>query len=297
MQINSNSLAAMYRGFKATFQGTFDDTPSQLDKIATTVPSTTAIEDYGWMGAMPGMREWVGDRVIHNLSMHTYTIKNKPFELTVGVDRDKIEDDQLGIFTPMMASMGYEARVHPDKLAYGLLAKGFETPCYDGQYYFDTDHPVVGADGTVVSVSNMQAGAGNPWFLIDASRPLKPIIYQDRKKPRFVALNREEDANVFLRKEYLYGVDMRGNVGFSLWQLAFGSKADLTPENFEAAMAAMGAFAKDGGEPLGIRPTVLMVGASNLAAAKKIIEAQLIKGGESNINYKAVDLLHVSWLK
>lgn len=297
MQINEGTLSAMYRGFKTTFQGAFNEAPSQLDKIATTVPSSTAIEDYGWMGAIPGMREWVGDRVIHNLSLHTYTIKNKPFELTVGVDRDKIEDEQLGIYTPMIAQMGYEARIHPDKLAYGLLARGFETPCYDGQYFFDTDHPVVGEDGKVVSVSNMQSGSGNPWFLIDNSRPLRPIIWQDRKKPSFVALNQERDANVFLRKEYLYGVDMRGNVGFSLWQMAFGSKAELTADNFEAAMAAMGALTKDGGEPLGIRPGLLLVGSSNLAAAKKIIEAQLIKGGESNINYRAVDLLQVGWLK
>ena len=43
-----------------------------------------------------------------------------------------------------------------------------------------------------------------------------------------------------------------------------------------------------GGELLGIRPGLLLVGSSNLTAAKKIIEAQLIKGGESNINYRAV---------
>ena len=297
MQINSNTLAAMYRGFKTTFQGAFDGAPSELAKLAMTVPSSTSIEDYGWMGAIPGMREWVGDRVVHHLSLHSYSITNLPFELTVGVDRDQIEDDQLGIFTPMMAAMGYEAKVQPGKLAYGLLAKGFETTCYDGQYFFDTDHPVIGADGAVSSVSNVQAGAGNPWFLIDASRPLKPVIYQDRKKPNFISLNREEDTNVFLRKEYIYGVDMRGNVGFSLWQLAFGSKAELTAANFEAALQAMGAFTKDGGEPLGVRPTVLMVGASNLAAAKKIIEAQLINGGDSNTNYQAVDLLQSNWLK
>ena len=70
-----------------------------------------------------------------------------------------------------------------------------------------------------------------------------------------------------------------------------------TAANFEAALQAMGAFTKDGGEPLGVRPTVLMVGASNLAAAKKIIEAQLINGGDSNTNYKAVDLLQSNWLK
>ncbi len=297
MIINSNSLAAMYRGFKATFQNAFDQQPSQLEKIATVVPSSTAIEDYGWMGSLPGMREWVGDRVIHNLGMHSYTIKNKDFELTVGVGRNKIEDDQLGIFAPMFKMLGYEAAIHPDKLAYGLLAKGFETRCYDGQYFFDSDHPVLDANGEEQSVSNMQAGSGNPWFLIDDSRPLKPVIYQDRKKPKFVALNKDDDANVFLRNEYLYGVDSRGNAGFSLWQLAFGSRAALTAENFEAAIQAMGAFTRDGGDPLGVRPTTLVVGASNLAAAKKIVEAQLINGGDSNVNYKAVDLLHVSWLK
>lgn len=296
MLINANTLSAMYRGFKTTFQNAYDAAPVMLDKIATTVPSSTAIEDYGWMGAIPGMREWVGDRVIHNLSMHTYAIKNKSFELTMGVDRDKIEDDQLGIFTPMAAQMGHEARVQPDKLVWGLLAKGFETLCYDGQNFFDPDHPVLGEDGKPYSVSNMQAGTGNPWFLIDGSRPIKPIIWQNRKAPRFTALNREEDANVFMRKEYLYGVDMRGNAGFSLWQMAFGSKAELTAANFEAAQQAMMSVKKDGGEPLGIRPTLMLVGSSNLAAAKKVIEAQLINGGDSNINYKAVDLLAVPWL-
>lgn len=296
MLINANTLSAMYRGFKTTFQNAYDAAPVMLDKIATTVPSSTAIEDYGWMGAIPGMREWVGDRVIHNLSMHTYAIKNKSFELTMGVDRDKIEDDQLGIFTPMAAQMGHEARVQPDKLVWGLLAKGFETLCYDGQNFFDPDHPVLGEDGKPYSVSNMQAGGGNPWFLIDGSRPIKPIIWQNRKAPRFTALNREEDANVFMRKEYLYGVDMRGNAGFSLWQMAFGSKAELNAANFEAAQQAMMSVKKDGGEPLGIRPTLMLVGSSNLAAAKKVIEAQLINGGDSNINYKAVDLLAVPWL-
>lgn len=296
MLINANSLAAMFRGFKTNFQNAFDAAPVMLDKIATTVPSATAIEDYGWMGAIPGMREWVGDRVIHNLSMHTYSIKNKSFELTMGVDRDKIEDDQLGIFGPMAAQMGYEAKVHPDKIVWGLLAKGFETPCYDGQNFFDPDHPVLGEDGKPYSASNMQDGTGNPWFLIDGSRPVKPLIWQSRKRPRFTALNREEDANVFLRKEYLYGVDMRGNAGFSLWQMAYASRAELNAANFEAAQQAMMSLKKDGGEPLGIKPTLMLVGSSNLAAAKKVIEAQMINGGDSNINYKAVDLLAVPWL-
>lgn len=296
MIINASNIAGATRGFKATFQRGFDSVTPMYGQVATTVPSSTLIEDYGWLGQIPGMREWIGDRMIHNLSQHDYSIRNKSFELTVGVDRDRFEDDQYGIFSPMMESLGYEARIHPDKLVFALLSAGFATACYDGQYFFDSDHPVLNASGVAESVSNYQSGSGNAWFLLDTRRPLKPIIFQDRKKPNFVLLNQETDQNVFMSKKFLYGVDSRCNVGFGFWQMAFGSKATLDATNFEAAYDAMGAFRKDGGDPLGISPNLLVVGPSNYSKAKKIIEAQLINGGDSNTNYKAVDLLKVPWL-
>ncbi len=296
MLINSTNMAGMYRGFKTVFQRGFDNAESQWQQVATRVPSTTLIEDYGWIGQIPGMREWVGDRQINNLSMHEYAIKNKSFELTVGVDRDRIEDDQYGIYAPMMENMGFESRIHPDKLVFALLTAGFATACYDGQYFFDADHPVLDAEGNATSVSNFQSGSNSPWFLLDTRRPLKPIIFQDRKAPNFVLLNQERDENVFMRKTFLYGVDSRCNVGFGFWQMAFGSKATLDATNFEAAYDAMGAFKKDRGEPLGVVPNLLVVGPSNYSKAKKIIEAQLINGGDSNTNYKAVDLLKAPWL-
>lgn len=296
MIINGNNLAILQRGFKAAFQRGFDNVSSQWNQVATRVPSTTLIEDYGWIGEIPGMREWGGDRQINNLSMHDYSIRNKSFELTVGVDRDRIDDDQYGIYSPMMENMGFEARIHPDKLVFALMAAGFTTPCYDGQYFFDSDHPVLDDKGNVTSVSNYQSGAGKPWFLLDTRRPLKPIIFQDRKAANFVLLNQERDENVFMRKTFLYGVDSRCNVGFGFWQMAYGSEADLDATNFEAAFDAMGAFKKDHGEPLGVTPNLLVVGPSNYSKAKKIIEAQLINGGDTNTNYKAVDLLKVPWL-
>jgi len=296
MIINSGNIASATRGFKAVFQRGFDSIQPMYAQVATTVPSTTLIEDYGWIGQIPGMREWVGDRQINNLSMHDYSIRNKSFELTVGVDRDRFEDDQYGIFSPMMESLGYEARIHPDKLVFALLADGFASLCFDGQYFFDTDHPVLDSAGIATSVSNYQSGSGNPWFLLDTRRPLKPIIFQDRKKPNFVMLNRETDENVFMSKKFLYGVDSRCNVGFGFWQMAYGSKATLDAGNFETCYDAMGAFKKDLGEPLGITPNLLVVGPSNYSAAKKVIEAQFLAAGASNTNYKAVDLLKVPWL-
>jgi len=58
------------------------------------------------------------------------------------------------------------------------------------------------------------------WYLVAANRAIKPIIFQQRQAPRFVYKNSETDENVFFRKEFIYGVDTRDNVGFSLWFLA-----------------------------------------------------------------------------
>lgn len=296
MIINSANLAILFRAFNAAFQAGFTRAPSQWQKVATRVPSSTSIEDYGWLGQIPGMREWIGDRQINNIGQYDYSIKNKKFESTVAVSRDKVDDDQYGIYAPMFEMLGQNAMEHPDILVFGLLALGFASPCYDKQYYFDTDHPVIQADGTIASVSNYQAGAGAPWFLLDTRRPLKPIIFQDRKSANLVALDKETDGNVFMKNQLIYGVDSRCNVGFGFWQMAFGSKATLDATNFEAAYDAMGAFKGDQGKPLGVAPNMLVVGPSNASKGRKIVQAQLINGGESNTNFNRVELLEVPWL-
>jgi phage major head subunit gpT-like protein len=296
MDINATNLQALYRAFNTAFQGGFAGVSPMWQRIATLVPSSASQEDYGWLGDIKAMREWVGDRIINSISQHVYSIRNRDFELTQGVDRNKIEDDQVGIYTPLFQMMGDSAARHPDELIFALLLAGFITTCYDGQYFIDSDHPVVQADGTTASVSNYQSGSSAAWFLLDTTRPLKPLIFQRRKQPKFTALNQETDTNVFMRKEYLYGIDCRDNAGFGFWQMAFGSKATLDASNFEAAYDAMTGFKKDNGAPLGIRPDLLVVGSTNASAARKIVEAQNLAGGASNINWKRVDLLECPWL-
>ncbi len=67
-------------------------------------------------------------------------------------------------------------------------------------------------------------GDSRAWFLADLSRPfLKPMILQRRKAPQFVSKTAVTDENVFMHKEFVYGVDDRKNAGFTLPQLAYGS--------------------------------------------------------------------------
>ncbi|PIE72287.1 MAG: hypothetical protein CSA20_08465 [Deltaproteobacteria bacterium] len=297
MILNSGNLAVLFRAFNTAFQSGFSGVDSQWGQVATMVPSTTGTEDYGWLGNIPGMREWIGDRMIHNLGQHDYSIKNRKFELTVGVPSEKVDDDQYGVYKPMFEMLGNAAATHPDELVFALLAAGFTTVCYDGQYFFDTDHPVIDENGETKSVTNVQGGSGNPWFLLDTRRPLKPLILQMRKKPQLVKKDDPKDDNVFTKGELIYGVDDRKNVGFGFWQMAFGSRAALSAANFEANYDAMASVKGDHGKPLGVKPSLLVVGPSNASAGRKIVEAQLINGGDSNINFKRVELLEVPWLE
>lgn len=296
MQINRNNLRTLYTGFQTAFQGAFDGAPRDHLQIALEVPSTTSEEEYGWLGQTTRFREWIGDRVIQNVKQHGYTIKNRTYEDTVGVPREAIEDDRYGVYTPLMAQLGQDAAEHPPELVFGLLAAGFTTACYDGQFFFDTDHPVIDANGVEQSVSNHGGGAGTPWYLLDTTRVIKPIILQNRKPYNFVSLDRETDENSFMRKEWLYGVDARLNVGYGLWQLAYGSKQTLDATNFNAALAAMQGLKGDKGKPLGIQPKLLVVPPPLRAAALSLVVAENDAAGATNINRNAVDVLVSPWL-
>lgn len=283
MIINQQSLQLVFDGFKATYTDAYLAATSHLDKVAMRVPSASRQETYGWLGQFPGMKEWIGQRTVYGLEAYDFTIKNLDFESTIEVDRNDIADDRIGIFKPALSEMGFLARQHPDEMIFGLLSKGFETACYDGQNFFDTEHPVKkDGDGPASFVSNMQAGSGPGWYLMDTSRAVRPLIWQERQPYNFVAMDKATDQNVFMNRKYLYGVDARVNAGFGLWQLAFGSKAELTPENYALARAAMMNYRADGGRILGINPVTLVVPPSLESAALHVVNTELTTTGGSN---------------
>jgi phage major head subunit gpT-like protein len=299
MIINRENLNIAFTGFKAAFQRGVSLGPGALyTEIATVIPSSTSEEKYAWLGQMPRMREWLGDRVVQNIAQHDYAIKNKSYETTVGVDRDHIEDDQYGIYAPLMEEMGRSVRMFPDELVFGLIVNGFTTQCYDGQNFFDTDHPVLDAAGNEQSVTNVQAGTGAPWFLLDLSRALKPIIYQRRKEFEFVSKDDPRTSDdVFNRKEYVYGTDGRCNVGFGFWQFSFGSKQPFNKDNLRAARTAMMSLKGDYGRPLGIVPNVLLVGPSNGNAARDVLLAERDTNGATNTDRNLVRIIETPWLQ
>lgn len=291
MIVNASSLRDLFTGFNTSFNKGLKNTTSHWDKIAMRVPSTAASENYSWLTDMPGIREWLGERLINSLSAARYVVENREFELTISVRRNHIEDDKYGLYGPRIEQMGYETARHPDELVFGVLKDGTTKECYDRQYFFDTDHSGYDAAGEKITVSNLTAGAGPAWYLLDCSQPIKPLLFQERQPFVFESLTEGNSDHVFLRAEYLYGVRGRSNAGFGLWQLAHCSKAEFNETNFAAARLAMTGQKRRSGQPLGINSSHLVVPRALEAAARKLLHAQLINGGESNIWAEAAELI------
>lgn len=294
--VNEGTLTNLFRGFKASFQQGLGMAKPMYERVATVVPSDTGTEEYGWLGKMPNVREWVGDRVIQNIAAHAYSIRNKDFELTLGVGRNDIEDDKLGMYGPLFQQMGQSTGAHPDQLVWPLLKAGFATACYDGQYYFDTDHPVLDENGVAQSVANTDGGSGTSWFLIDTSKVLKPILYQRRKPFEFVSMTRPTDHNVFMNKQFIYGVDGRSNVGYGFWQFAWGSKQTLSKTTYGLARESLMAMKGDYGRPLGVMPNLLIVPPALESKGLEILNAERDAAGATNVYKGTAELLVVPWL-
>lgn len=284
-------LDNLFVGFSAKFNGAFLGYKPRWQQIAMLAPSSARENHYGWLKGLKKMREWLGDRQAAALETDGYRIINKAYENTVDVSRFDLEDDQVGIYSPMFEDLGQTAAELPDQLVFALLKAGFATNCYDGQFFFDTDHPVIGSDGNPTTWSNSGGGAGEGWYLLCTKRPVKPLIYQERQKAKLTRMDREEDEQVFNQAKFRYGVDTRGNVGYGLPQLAYGSKQALNAANYGAARASIMSRTGDFGRPLGLVPDTLVVSPANEAAARALLVAQKDAAGADNVWFGTAELI------
>jgi phage major head subunit gpT-like protein len=270
MEISANNLTTLFTGFDTIFQKGFEQAPSYYEKICSVVPSSTSQTIYPWLGRTTGFREWVGDRVMQALEAHAYTIVNKTFEDTVGIERERIEDDQYGVYAPVIEQLGWDARTHPDQLIFGMMKAAVTSSpvtigkitipvpiCYDGNNLYYSAHPAGPAGETsaafTTTYSNVNSGgSGAYWFLVDAARPIKPFIFQKRREYAVTRMNTATDEAVFSQRLFRYGVDVRCNAGVGLWQLTYASNTDLSnPANYASAVSALRSIKSDAGVPFG----------------------------------------------
>jgi len=159
MIVTTDFLAALMTNFRVIYQTSFDaaEKVAAYKALVTEFPSNTDLETYAWLGTVPKMKEWVDERTLEALLHHDFSIKNKHWEATIGVDRDALEDDKYGMLTPRIKQLGDEAARHPDELVFSLWddgAVGTIGKAFDGDVFFYATR-VIGDSGTI---NNIAAG-------------------------------------------------------------------------------------------------------------------------------------------
>lgn len=143
MSLDSAAAVAKLRSLTHKFDLKIRATKPFYPRIATVIPSDGADEEYGMLGSVPAIREWLADRQFHTPRAAKFTIENKLWESSIAVQKTHIRDDRMGLYGPMYEQLAVRAARHPDKLLLGdIVLNGTAATAIslDGQLFFDTDH-------------------------------------------------------------------------------------------------------------------------------------------------------------
>lgn len=97
-------------------------------------------EEYRWIGQSPVMREWAGSRHAKGFTTNGITIANKHFEATIDIPVKHLRRDKTGQIKARIGELATKTNSHWALLLSELLAKGENTPCYDGKNFFADNH-------------------------------------------------------------------------------------------------------------------------------------------------------------
>ena len=114
--------------------------PAWVNNLSFRIESDQASETIKWLGMTPVMREWISGRAAKGFTSNGLTIENKLFEATIQANVDDIRRDKTGQFRARILELAPRAIQHRARLLTDLILLGESTACYDGQFFFDTDH-------------------------------------------------------------------------------------------------------------------------------------------------------------
>lgn len=302
--IRSSTLVALTTSFNQRYNQGINRrrTETWWSKVAQLVPSTTRTNIYPFVADINGMKQWVGPRVIQQLSTRTMQLTNLDWEDTVAIPRNDILDDQYNAYGARMELLGYQAQKLPDDLMIPVLqgGTGATATTYDGQPFFSANHPVnidnagspvqsnnfvstpltaANYDSVRQAMTQFKSNAGRvmgfkpnvlivppqlekaardivssnliavtqgsgaaaiqntlygtaevivipelgtlptEWYVAVTNMPVLPLVWQERQAPQMQSLTDPTSKNVFMDKEFIWGVDARGVAGYGPWFL------------------------------------------------------------------------------
>ena len=166
MNISAANLDAIFKAFQTKFNeaqkaAQTRATPNDLvpEDIAIAFIGGGSATQHSWLEQLHGIHEWVGERVLNNAKLGKLTVVNRDFENTVKVSRNEIEDDQYGVYSPLIGMMGADAENLWKKLSIEALVGNGEWA--DGNPFFCSgrvlgDSTITNAVTSAFSKSNLE---------------------------------------------------------------------------------------------------------------------------------------------
>jgi phage major head subunit gpT-like protein len=108
--------------------------------LAMKTSSDQASENYAWLGAPPSMHEFIGKRQLDELAETSFVISNVDHEANLRIKSKDMRRDKTGQIQVRINQFAERVNDYPAKLLTALIMNGESKLCYDGQYFFDTDH-------------------------------------------------------------------------------------------------------------------------------------------------------------
>ena len=143
--LSSRAIMGMYFARLETNPGL-----AWVNGVSNLFGSDQSSENYVFLGMSPAMRLWIGGRQAKGFRENNFIIPNSHYEATIEIRRTDARRDKTGQIVARINEFADRAQTHWASLLSTLLLNGGSTLCYDGQYYFDTDH----AEGDSGSQSN-----------------------------------------------------------------------------------------------------------------------------------------------
>lgn len=107
-------------------------------KVAFSIDTDQASEEYKWLGQSPAVREWIGGRQPASFKEAGIEIKNKTFEASIELNVDELRRDKSGQIMIRVDDLAARVRSHWHKLLSELIV----TPGngYDGTTFYSATH-------------------------------------------------------------------------------------------------------------------------------------------------------------
>ncbi|MBJ8502287.1 Mu-like prophage major head subunit gpT family protein [Acinetobacter pittii] len=125
------------------------------------------------------------------------------------------------MMTSLKDENGRSLKIKPDLLVVPPALEATATALMTSSKFADGTENIY--KGNVEVLVDAGLATDTEWHLLSTKKVIKPIIWQIREKANLVSQTDIESGDVFKRGEYLFGVEARGEAGYSLPHLAVGS--------------------------------------------------------------------------